>query len=195
LKFTWEPAARADLRRLDRDTAMRILVALTRYGLSGEGDVKQLTDREGLCRLRLGKWRVFFDLDSDGTLKVSARDMETGQKQSITVSAYSYLTDSEIQSMIDDNREYALEQEHDEMLLRVRASVEGHLRFVESRLPALQARFTGNPQNQKALERIVGVAKSARQALEDGSDAARLMELETYLQKTREILESGVGSP
>jgi hypothetical protein len=32
LNFDWEPAARADLRRLDRDTAMRILLALIRYG-------------------------------------------------------------------------------------------------------------------------------------------------------------------
>ena len=60
MKFIWDPAARADLRRLDRDTAMRILLALTRYAEIGEGDVKRMTDREGLCRLRVGKWRVFF---------------------------------------------------------------------------------------------------------------------------------------
>jgi len=44
--FIWEPAARADLRRLDRDTAMRILTSLTRYGETGEGDAKLLTDRD-----------------------------------------------------------------------------------------------------------------------------------------------------
>ena len=43
----WEAAARADLRRLDRETAMRILLAPTNDGQSGEGDVKRLTDREG----------------------------------------------------------------------------------------------------------------------------------------------------
>jgi hypothetical protein len=37
LNIVWEPAARADLRRLDRDTAMRILLALTRYSEVGEG--------------------------------------------------------------------------------------------------------------------------------------------------------------
>jgi len=47
-RFVWEPAARSDLRRLDRDTAMRILHALTRYGSAGDGNVKRLTDREGL---------------------------------------------------------------------------------------------------------------------------------------------------
>ena len=68
--FIWEPAARTDLRKLDRDTAMRILTSLTRYRETGEGDVKMLTDQDGLYRLRVGKWRVFFDLDSVDVLRI-----------------------------------------------------------------------------------------------------------------------------
>ncbi len=74
MNVVWEPAARADLRRLDRDTAMRILLALTRYSEVGEGDVKKLTDRDGLYRLRVGKWRVFFDLDTRGCARIHAID-------------------------------------------------------------------------------------------------------------------------
>lgn len=70
----WEPAARADLRRLDRDTAMRILLTLTRYAENGDGDVKRLTDRESLYRLRVGKWRVFFDLDSPEVVRIHGID-------------------------------------------------------------------------------------------------------------------------
>ena len=58
-QFVWEPAARADLRRIDRDTARRILLAVTKFGRTGHGDAKRLTDREGLYRLRIGKWRLF----------------------------------------------------------------------------------------------------------------------------------------
>jgi mRNA interferase RelE/StbE len=72
--FVWEPAARADLRRLDRDTALRILLTLTRYADTGEGDVKRLTHREGLYRLRVGKWRVFFDLDAPDTVRIHGID-------------------------------------------------------------------------------------------------------------------------
>jgi mRNA interferase RelE/StbE len=72
--FLWEPAARADLRKLDRETAMRILLTLTRYGDTGEGDVKMLTDRDGLYRLRVGKWRIFFDLDSPSTVRIHGID-------------------------------------------------------------------------------------------------------------------------
>jgi mRNA interferase RelE/StbE len=73
-QFVWEPAARSDLRRLDRDTAMRILHALSRYGDTGKGDVKRLTDREGLHRLRVGKWRIFFDLDSPDSVRIHGID-------------------------------------------------------------------------------------------------------------------------
>ena len=61
-QFVWDPAARADLRRIELETARRILLALTRYGETNEGDVKMLTDRAGLYRLRVGKWPIFFDL-------------------------------------------------------------------------------------------------------------------------------------
>jgi mRNA-degrading endonuclease RelE of RelBE toxin-antitoxin system len=69
--FLWEPAARSDL---DRETAMRILLTLTRYGNTGEGDIKMLTDRDGLYRLRVGKWRLFFDLDSPNTVRIHGID-------------------------------------------------------------------------------------------------------------------------
>ena len=53
---------------------MRILLTLTRYGNTGEGDVKMLTDRDGLYRLRVGKWRLFFDLVSPNTVRIHGID-------------------------------------------------------------------------------------------------------------------------
>jgi len=35
--FVWSTSARLELRRIDRETAMRILTALTRYAKTGEG--------------------------------------------------------------------------------------------------------------------------------------------------------------
>ena len=72
--FIWEPAARLDLRRLDREAAMRILNALTRYGESGEGDIKMLTDRGGLYRLRVGKWRIFFEFETSEAIRIHGVD-------------------------------------------------------------------------------------------------------------------------
>ena len=61
LSFVWSSSARVELRRIDRDTAMRILTTLTRYAETGEGDVKSLEGKfTGTHRLRVGDWRVRF---------------------------------------------------------------------------------------------------------------------------------------
>jgi mRNA-degrading endonuclease RelE of RelBE toxin-antitoxin system len=61
LHFVWASSARAELRKIERETAMRILLAPTRYGETGEGDVKALEGKfTGTHRLRVGDWRVRF---------------------------------------------------------------------------------------------------------------------------------------
>lgn len=57
--IVWTEMAKADVRRLDKPTAMRILSALHRFAESGEGDVKALHGRDEL-RLRVGDYRIFF---------------------------------------------------------------------------------------------------------------------------------------
>ena len=50
---------------------------------------------------------VTFDLDTNGILKVSARDLGTGRAQGITISSSTNLTEEEIQKVIEDARQYA----------------------------------------------------------------------------------------
>ncbi len=53
MKFIWPESTRTELRRIDREMAMRILLGLTKYGDSGEGDVKALAgDWLGYFRVR-----------------------------------------------------------------------------------------------------------------------------------------------
>lgn len=58
-RIIWTDLAKADVRRLDKPTAMRILSALHRFAESGEGDVKALQGRDEL-RLRIADYRLFF---------------------------------------------------------------------------------------------------------------------------------------
>ena len=58
-KIIITPQARVDVRRIDRETAMRILTSLDRFARTGEGDVKRLQDIEPPeFRLRVGDYRV-----------------------------------------------------------------------------------------------------------------------------------------
>jgi mRNA interferase RelE/StbE len=66
MKFIWPDSARAELRAIDRDAAMRILRALTLFARSGEGDLKALGGQwEGCFRLRIGDYRVIFSASPD----------------------------------------------------------------------------------------------------------------------------------
>jgi len=68
------PAALLDFDGLDRITQRRVTAALERFAATGHGDVKRLEGRPGEFRLRVGKWRVFFDLDTPGILLVNGID-------------------------------------------------------------------------------------------------------------------------
>jgi mRNA interferase RelE/StbE len=68
-RILFSAPARADVRRLDRETAMRILTALHRFAESGVGDVKRLKGETEELRLRVGDYRVRFTEESD-TLSV-----------------------------------------------------------------------------------------------------------------------------
>jgi mRNA interferase RelE/StbE len=69
-RFQFSEAARADLRRVDREQAMKILLALTRFRDTGEGDVKQLKGSTDF-RLRVGDYRVRLRVMEDGTIRIA----------------------------------------------------------------------------------------------------------------------------
>ena len=50
---------------------------------------------------------VTFDIDTNGILKVSARDLDTGKEQSITITADDRMSDVEIEQAIRDAQQYA----------------------------------------------------------------------------------------
>ena len=49
---------------------------------------------------------VTFDIDTNGILKVSARDLDTGKEQSITITADDRMSDAEIEQAIRDAQQY-----------------------------------------------------------------------------------------
>jgi mRNA-degrading endonuclease RelE of RelBE toxin-antitoxin system len=67
----WSPEARADLRAVDRETAIQILHCVDRYLASRAGDVKKLKHPSTGFRLRCGDHRVFFDHKNHDTVEIT----------------------------------------------------------------------------------------------------------------------------
>jgi molecular chaperone DnaK len=110
----------------DNQTAVKILVM--------QGESRNATENEllgefiltGLRRAPRGEVEVEvnFQIDTDGIVSVSARDLETGQAQSIQVTASSGLTGEEIRNMINDARDFMVERRADEDFEKCKQSVE-----------------------------------------------------------------------
>ena len=86
---------------------------------------------------------VTFDIDANGILKVSAKDLGTGKQQHITITASSGLTDEEIEKMVKDAEAHASEDEkiHEQVELKNQADstifqTEKFLKENEDKIPA-----------------------------------------------------------
>ncbi len=72
IAVVWSTEARADIRAIDRETAMQILHCVDRYLASRSADVKKLKPPRTGFRLRCGDYRVFFDLRNENTIHITA---------------------------------------------------------------------------------------------------------------------------
>jgi mRNA-degrading endonuclease RelE of RelBE toxin-antitoxin system len=60
-EIVWNTHALADLARLDRQVARRVVAAMERYVATGGGNVRRLAGQApAMYRLRVGGWRVRF---------------------------------------------------------------------------------------------------------------------------------------
>ncbi len=69
-RIAWTEQAKADVRGLDKPTAMRILSALHRLAESGTGDIKALQGDAEELRLRVGDYRLFFVSTAEDLIEV-----------------------------------------------------------------------------------------------------------------------------
>jgi molecular chaperone DnaK len=151
----------------DNQTSVKILV------LQGESD--RAEDNEllgefiltGLRRAPKGEVEVevTFDISADGIVSVSAKDMETGQEQSITVTATSGLTEDEIRRMIQENKDYLLELKESEEFERDKQQVEKIIDEVEKLFPEVEESIADSDFGQDAVSKARLVLDRARAAI------------------------------
>lgn len=70
LSIRWSEEARADLRRIDRQTALDILHCADRYLTTRNGDVKKLKPPQTGFRLRCGDFRLFFEYRNESGIEI-----------------------------------------------------------------------------------------------------------------------------
>jgi len=137
--------------------------------LQGERDMA--VDNKTIGRFRLDgippaprgipQIEVTFDIDANGIVNVSAKDMATGKEQKITITATSHLSDSEINRMVDEAKSHSDDDKKKRALAEARNkgdsliySAEKFLKDIGDKAPAdLKSNIEGQISNlRKALE-------------------------------------------
>lgn len=132
---------------------------------------------------------VTFEISADGIVGVSARDVDTGQQQSITVTATSGLTEDELRRILDEQLDDRLERkalagEFEQRRERTQAAVDE----IEALLPAVHEALERTRFGKDAVQKAEGVLSRVRAAL-DGRDLAALVREEEALERTLQLFK------
>ncbi|MCL6441808.1 MAG: molecular chaperone DnaK, partial [Thermoleophilum sp.] len=119
---------------------------------------------------------VTFDIDADGILHVSAKDLGTGKEQKIEIKAGSGLTEEEIERMVRDAEAHAEEDRRQRELAEARNNAENAAYQAERQLKEM-----GDSIDADARQRIEAKIKEIRDNLQS-EDAAQLRRLTEELQ-------------
>ena len=114
---------------------------------------------------------VTFDIDANGILKVSAKDLDTGKQQSITITANDSMSEQEIQQAIRDAHEYAGQDQTRKDAMEVLSDVQRLMSETEQKLKAQKKTLDHGTKKQikNDLNRLNKLAMKCR--LDKVSDA------------------------
>jgi molecular chaperone DnaK len=173
----------------DAQTSVRIAVLQGESERAIENELLGEFILDGIRPARRGEVsiEVTFDISADGIVGVSARDVDTGQEQSITVTATSGLTEDELRRILDEQVDDLLEKkeaagEAEERRERARTIV----REIEALLPAVHDVLERTRYGKDAVAKADGVLARVRAALE-ATDLAALAREEEALDRTLQL--------
>jgi molecular chaperone DnaK len=174
----------------DNQTSVRIAVL--------QGESEKAIDNEllgefilaGIRPARRGEVEieVAFDISADGIVGVSAKDVDTGQRQSITVTATSGLTEDELKRILDENLDELLEKKQSGELAKGRERAQASISEIESLVPAVKAALAKSKFGKDAVQKAEAVVARARAALQ-AQDQAQLAGAQEQLDRTLQLFK------
>ncbi len=102
---------------------------------------------------------VTFDIDANGILNVSAKDLATGKEQAITVTASSGLSEEEIQRMIKEAERYAEEDRKKKELIETRNRLDSLIYNIEKTFNEHKGKLS--PDDIREIEQAISEGKKA----------------------------------
>ena len=110
---------------------------------------------------------VTFDIDANGILHVTAKDLGTGKEQKIEIKSGSGLSDEEIQSMVSDAESHAEEDRKQRELAEARNLAENAAYQAEKALEELATKSTRRPRRRSRRRSRSARRRSSPSSLEE----------------------------
>jgi molecular chaperone DnaK len=178
----------------DNQTAVKIIVM--------QGDSEKAEDNEllgefiltGLRRAPKGQVEidVTFEINTDGIVSVDARDLETGQAQSIQVTASSGLTPDEVRRMATDANEFMLERKADDAFEGARQRVETLIASIDSLMAEVERTMGSGDFGRDAVDKGRRAIFAARSAVDSRKPDA-ILDHVARLERTEKMFRGVVG--
>lgn len=128
---------------------------------------------------------VTFDIDANGILHVSAKDLGTGKEQSIRITASSGLTEDEIKRMMRESESHAEEDRKKKQLAETRNEADNLVYSVEKSL-----REYGDKLTESEKKEIESALERCRKIKETSSDIAEIRSaIDSLMKASHKIAE------
>jgi molecular chaperone DnaK len=178
----------------DNQTSVKILVLQGESDRAEENELLGEFILTGLRKAQRGEVEieVTFEISADGIVAVTAKDLETGQQQAITVTATSGLTEEEIRGMVEANKDYLMELRSSEEVERNKQQAEKIIDELEGLFPKVKDKVQGSDFGEDALKKARSVVNRARTAI-DAKDLQGILDSTEALQRTLNMFKSVVS--
>jgi molecular chaperone DnaK len=144
---------------------------------------------------------VTFDIDANGIVNVSAKDLGTGKEQSIRITASSGLSEDEIQNLVKDAEAHADEDKQRQKLIEARNHADSLIYTTEKSLRDLgdQVDATLKGEIETKIEELKKImegedAEAITKSTEELAQSSHKLAEKLYAQKSAED-QSGAGQP
>jgi molecular chaperone DnaK len=136
---------------------------------------------------------VTFDIDANGIVNVSAKDVGTGREQKITITASSGLSKEEIDKMMKDAESHAGEDEKKKLEIEARNRLDGLVYSVEKTMSENKDKLDAAAAGE--IEAAIAESKTALAGTDPSAMDDAFNRLQTASHKLAEVLYSQTASP
>jgi molecular chaperone DnaK len=170
----------------DNQTAVDIVVLQGERHMARDNRVLGRFRLEGIPPAPRGvpQIKVTFDIDANGILKVTARDMATGKEQTVTITESTNLDKSEIERMLREAEQYAEEDRKRKERVEAKNQTDSMVYQLEKTLRELGDKV---PLHEKSrCEKLIEDAKAALN--DDSTTTERFKQLSSDIQQALHMI-------